>query len=93
MPISRGFEKNGYEKMPPIEEALACYLSMGKTSSLRAPSLPSKPLQVTSRLNGRAYAAAGQAAARVVIISSQVFGHLRSFKGWIQTEACVIMGC
>ncbi len=25
-----------------------------------------------------------------VIISSQVFGHLRSFKGWIQTEACVI---
>ncbi len=26
----------------------------------------------------------------VVIISFQVFGHLRSFKGWIQTEACVI---
>ncbi len=26
----------------------------------------------------------------VVIISSQVFGHLRLFKGWIQTEACVI---
>ncbi len=26
----------------------------------------------------------------VVIVSSQVFGHLRSFKGWIQTEACVI---
>ncbi len=26
----------------------------------------------------------------VGIISSQVFGHLRSFKGWIQTEACVI---
>ncbi len=24
------------------------------------------------------------------IISSQVFGHLRSFKCWIQTEACVI---
>ncbi len=29
----------------------------------------------------------------VVIVSSQVFSHLRSFKGWIQTEACVIMGC
>ncbi len=29
----------------------------------------------------------------VGIISSQVFGHLRSFKGWIQTETCVIMGC
>ncbi len=30
-----------------------------------------------------------------VIISSHVFGHLRSFKGWIQTEACVIptTGC
>ncbi len=26
----------------------------------------------------------------VVIVSSQVFSHLRSFKGWIQTEACVI---
>ncbi len=26
----------------------------------------------------------------VGIISSQVFGHLRSFEGWIQTEACVI---
>ncbi len=23
-------------------------------------------------------------------VSSQVFGHLRSFNGWIQTEACVI---
>ncbi len=27
---------------------------------------------------------------QVSIISSQVFGHLRSFKGWIQTGACVI---
>ncbi len=26
----------------------------------------------------------------VGIICSQVFGHLGSFKGWIQTEACVI---
>ncbi len=26
----------------------------------------------------------------VGIISSRVFGHLRSFRGWIQTEACVI---
>ncbi len=37
---------------------------MGETSSLKAPSLPSRPLQETSRLNGRAYAAAaGQAVA------------------------------
>ncbi len=27
---------------------------------------------------------------RGCIISSQVFGHLRSFKGWIQTDASVI---
>ncbi len=39
---------------------------MGESFSLKAPSLPSKPLQDTfSRyiLNGRAYAAAGQAVA------------------------------
>ncbi len=53
--------ENGYEGMPPVEQTLASYLSVGKTSSLKAPSLPSKPLQETSRLNGRAYAAAGQA--------------------------------
>ncbi len=29
----------------------------------------------------------------VGIISSQVFGHLRSFKGWIQTEVSVISIC
>ncbi len=41
--------------MPPVEETLASYLSVGETSSLKAPSLPSKPLQK--------YAAAGQAVA------------------------------
>ncbi|XP_058609037.1 serine/threonine-protein phosphatase 4 regulatory subunit 3-like [Onychostoma macrolepis] len=49
--------------MPLVEETLASYLSVGETSSLKTPSLPSKPLQETSRLNGRAYAAAGQAVA------------------------------
>ncbi len=49
--------------MPPVEETLASYLSMGKTASLKVPSLPSKPLQDTSRLNGKPYAAAGQAVA------------------------------
>ncbi len=58
-----GMRENGYEKMPPVEETLASYLSVGETSSLKAPSLPSKPLQETSRLNGKAYAAAGQAVA------------------------------
>ncbi len=38
-----------------MEETLASYLSVGETSSLKAPSLPSKPLQK--------YAAAGQAVA------------------------------
>ncbi len=46
--------ENGYEGMPPEEETLASYLSVGETSSFKAPSLPSKPLQDTSRLNGKA---------------------------------------
>ncbi len=58
-----GMRENGYERMPPVEETLASYLSMGETPSLKVPSLPSMPLQATSRLNGRAYAAAGQAVA------------------------------
>ncbi len=55
--------ESGYERMPPIEEMLASYLSMGETSYLKVPSSPSKPLQDTLRLNGRAYAAASQAVA------------------------------
>ncbi len=55
--------ESGYERMPPVEETLASYLSMGNTASLKVPSLPFKPLQDTSRLNGRAYAAVGQAVA------------------------------
>ncbi len=49
-----GMRGNGYERMPPVEETLASYLSMGETPSLKVPSLPSMPLQATSRLNGRA---------------------------------------
>ncbi len=48
-----GLCKYGYVKMPPFEEILACYLSMGETSSLKVSSLLSKPLQDTSYLNGR----------------------------------------
>ncbi len=55
--------ESGCERMPPVEETLASYLSMGKTASLKVPFLTSKPLQDTSRLNGRAYLAAGQAVA------------------------------
>ncbi len=39
------------------------------TSTLKAPTLPSKPLRGTSRLNGRAYAAAGQAGAALHAMS------------------------
>ncbi|KAI2653751.1 Lamina-associated polypeptide 2, isoform alpha [Labeo rohita] len=56
-----GMREHGYQRLPPVEETLASYLSLGKVTSLKTPSLPSIPLQVTSRLNGRAYAAAGQA--------------------------------
>ncbi|KAI2654004.1 E3 ubiquitin-protein ligase hel2 [Labeo rohita] len=55
--------ENGYERMPPIEEMLASYLSLGEASSYKAPSLPSESFQQTSSLNGRAYAVAAQAVA------------------------------
>ncbi len=41
-----GMRENGYERMPPVEEMIASYLSVGETSSLKAPSLPSKPLNL-----------------------------------------------
>ncbi len=37
-----GMRENGYEGMPPVQETIASYLYVGKTSSLKAPSLPSK---------------------------------------------------
>ncbi len=55
--------ENAYEGMPPVEETLDSYLSVGETSSLKDPFLLSKPLQEKSCLNGREYAAAGQAVA------------------------------
>ncbi len=41
-----GMHENGYEGMPPVQEMIASYLSVGETSSLKAPSLPSKPLNL-----------------------------------------------
>ncbi len=38
--------ENGYEGMPPVEEMIASYLSVGETSSLKASSLPSNPLNL-----------------------------------------------
>ncbi|ROL50305.1 hypothetical protein DPX16_15134 [Anabarilius grahami] len=58
-----GLRQHGYAAMPRVEETLAGYLSPASASSLKAPTLPTKPLKTTSSLVGKAYAAAGQAAA------------------------------
>ncbi|XP_016344212.1 uncharacterized protein LOC107690393 [Sinocyclocheilus anshuiensis] len=55
--------------MPQMEESLAGYLAAPQASSWRAPTLPSKPCQFTSRLVGKAYAAAGQAGGTLHTIS------------------------
>ncbi len=41
-----GMRENGYEGMPPVQETIASYLSVGEKSSPKAPSLPSKPLNL-----------------------------------------------
>lgn len=56
-----GLHECGYVRMPPVEKTLAGYLSQRESSSLKVPVLPSKPLQTSLCLNGRAYVAAGQA--------------------------------
>ncbi len=38
--------ESSYERMPPVEETLASYLSMGDTASLMVPSLPFKPFRI-----------------------------------------------
>ncbi len=37
---------NGYEGMPPVQEMIASLSLCGKTSYPKAPSLPSKPLDL-----------------------------------------------
>ncbi len=49
--------------MPKVEETLASYLSPESSSSARPPVLPTYPVRTTSALVGKAYSAAGQAAA------------------------------
>ncbi|MGL5405218.1 MAG: hypothetical protein ACRDAX_00050, partial [Propionibacteriaceae bacterium] len=56
-------KEHGYGEMPKIEDTLASYLSPESASSLKAPTLPTKPVKLTSSLVGKAYSAAGQAAA------------------------------
>ncbi len=40
-----GMRENGYERMPPVEETLASYLSVGETSSLKAPPCHLSPFR------------------------------------------------
>ncbi|KAL0159629.1 hypothetical protein M9458_043354, partial [Cirrhinus mrigala] len=56
-----GMCEHGYQRMPPVEETLASYLSMCKTSSLKTPSLPSIPLQAVGALHTMAVLQAYQA--------------------------------
>ncbi len=46
-----------------MEETLASYLSPDSSSSIKSPVLPNKPVRIISALVGKAYSAAGQAAA------------------------------
>ncbi len=55
-----GTSERGYRAMPLVEQTLASYLSPDAASSLKAPTLPSKPLRTSSALVGKGYAAAGQ---------------------------------
>ncbi len=56
-------KEHGYEEMPKVEETLASYLSPESSSSIKSTILPTKPVKITSALVGKAYSAAGQAAA------------------------------
>ncbi|KAL0170784.1 hypothetical protein M9458_035380, partial [Cirrhinus mrigala] len=49
--------------MPRVEQTLASYLSPNTASSLKAPTLPSKPLRTTSALVGKGYQEARKQAA------------------------------
>ncbi len=56
-------KEHSYGEMPKVEEMLASYLSPKSSSSIKSPVLPTKPVRITSALVGKAYSAAGQAAA------------------------------
>ncbi len=58
-----GTSERGYRAMPRVEQTLASYLSPDAASSLKAPTLPTKPLRTSSALLGKGYVAAGQAGA------------------------------
>lgn len=57
-----GMDILGYEKLPPIEEAIVDHLCPVRSDVKSAATLPSKPCQTTARVADKAYMAAGQAA-------------------------------
>ncbi len=56
-----GTNKRSYRAMPRVEQTLASYLSPDLALSLKAPTLPTKPLRASLALVGKGYTAAGQA--------------------------------
>ncbi len=60
---------HGYGEMSKVEETLVSYLSPESSSSIKSPILPNKPVRITSALVGKAFSAAGQAAACLYTMS------------------------
>ncbi len=56
-----GTTECGYRAMPRVKQTLAIYLSPDTALSLKALTLPSKPLRTSLALVGKGYAVAGQA--------------------------------
>ncbi len=67
-------KEHSYGEMPKVEETLASYLSPESSSSIKSPTLPNKPVRITSALVGKAYSAAGQAAACLHTVMTPYFG-------------------
>ncbi len=60
-----GTEEKGYEKMPPLNEAVTAHLCLPTAFGWKAKvAHPSNPCRRTSALAGRAYSSAGQTASR-----------------------------
>ncbi len=80
--------ESGCERMPPVEETLASYLSMSDTASLKVPSLPFKPLQDTSRFSQQ------QVKRSLRCTPWWCSRHTRRicWKTWITVRACHLMG-
>ncbi len=88
-------ERNGYGEMPKVEEMLASFLSPESSSSTRSPVLPTKPVRTISALVGKAYLAAGQAAACLHTMSllqayqAELLADLDEFANCVGPQICL----